>query len=88
MNRRRLFGSAFVFDVPVWYGVVAPAGTPAAVVQRLNTNAVLKESGVAERLDAIGAVPIGGTPAQMGEFMKAQSAKWARVIKEANVRLD
>jgi tripartite-type tricarboxylate transporter receptor subunit TctC len=74
------------FDVPVWYGVVAPA----AVVQWLNTeiNAVLKESAVAERLDAIGAVPIGGTPAQMGEFMKAQSAKWARVIKEANVRLD
>ena len=47
------------FGVPVWYGVVAPAGTPAAVVQWLNTeiNAVLKESAVAERLGAIGAVP-------------------------------
>ena len=37
---------------------------------------------------AIGAVPVGGTPAQMGEFMKAQSARWARVVKEGNVKVE
>jgi tripartite-type tricarboxylate transporter receptor subunit TctC len=78
------------FDVPVWYGIVAPAGTPSPVVQWLNTeiNAVLKDPTVAERLVAIGAVPVGGTPAQMGEFMKAQSTRWARVIKEGNVKVE
>lgn len=78
------------FDVPVWYGIVAPAGTPAPVVQWLNTeiNAVLKDPAVAERLLAIGAVPVGGTPAQMAEFMKAQSARWARVVKEGNVKVE
>ncbi|MBL8320601.1 MAG: tripartite tricarboxylate transporter substrate binding protein [Burkholderiaceae bacterium] len=78
------------FDVPVWYGIVAPAGTPAPAVQWLNTeiNAVLKDPTVAERLVVIGAVPVGGTPAQMGEFMKAQSARWARVVKEGNVKVE
>lgn len=78
------------FDVPVWYGFVAPAGTPAPVIQWLNAemNAVLKEPAVAQQLVAIGAAPVGGTPAQMAEFMKAQSARWARVIKEGNVKID
>ncbi|MEJ8812844.1 tripartite tricarboxylate transporter substrate binding protein [Variovorax ureilyticus] len=78
------------FDVPVWYGILAPANTPASAVQWLNTeiNAVLKDPTVAERLVSIGAVPVGGTPAQMAEFMKAQSDRWAKVVKEANVKVD
>jgi hypothetical protein len=40
------------------------------------------------KLDAIGAVAVGGTPAQMGEFMKAQSSRWAKVIKDAGIKLD
>lgn len=78
------------FEVPAWYGFVAPTGTPAAAVQWLNTevNAVLKDPAIVARLEAIGAVPVGGTPAQMGEFMKGQSARWARVIKDANVKAD
>ncbi|WP_028604577.1 Bug family tripartite tricarboxylate transporter substrate binding protein [Ottowia thiooxydans] len=78
------------FDVPAWYGFVAPAGTPAPVVQWLNTqvNAVLKDPAVVTLLDGIGAIGVGGTPQQMGEFMKAQSARWARVIKESNIKLE
>lgn len=78
------------FDVPVWYGLVAPAGTPAAAIQWLNTevNAVLKEPEIVARLEAIAALPAGGTPAQMGEFMKSQAALWSRVIKKANIQLD
>lgn len=78
------------FEVPAWYGFVAPAGTPPAAVQWLNTevNAVLKDPAVVARLDAIGAVPVGGTPAQMGDFMKSQSNRWAKVVKDAAIKLD
>lgn len=78
------------FDVPVWYGILAPAGTPAPVVQWLNAelNTVLKDPAVTERLLAIGAVPVGGTPAQMGEFMKVQAERWAKVVKDGNVKVD
>ncbi|WP_240636148.1 Bug family tripartite tricarboxylate transporter substrate binding protein [Caldimonas tepidiphila] len=78
------------FDVPAWYGFLAPANTPAAAVQWLNTevNAVLKDPAVVAKLDAIGAIPVGGTPAQLGEFMKAQSSRWSKVIKDARIKLD
>lgn len=78
------------FDVPAWYGLVAPAGTPAATVQWINTqvNAVLKDGSVVDQLSAMGAVPVGGTPQQLGDFMKAQSARWAHVIKESNIHLN
>lgn len=78
------------FDVPAWYGLLAPKGTPASVVQWLNTevNAVIKDPAFVAKLDAMGAVPVGGTPAQLGEFMKTQSGKWAKVIKLADIKLD
>jgi len=78
------------FDVPAWYGLVAPTGTPAAAIQWLNTevNAVLKDPEVVSRLDAIGALAASSTPAQFGSFMKDQSARWGKVIKEAGVKLD
>lgn len=76
------------FVVPAWYGFVAPAGTPPAAVQWLNqeVNAVLKDPAIVAKLDAIGAVPVGGTPGQMGEFMRGQSATWAKVIKDAGIK--
>ncbi|MDZ5458446.1 Bug family tripartite tricarboxylate transporter substrate binding protein [Azohydromonas lata] len=78
------------FDVPAWYGFVAPKGTPAEAVQWLNAevNAVLKDPSVVAKLDAVGAVAVGGTPAQMGDFMKAQSGRWAKVVKDAGIKLD
>jgi tripartite-type tricarboxylate transporter receptor subunit TctC len=78
------------FDVPAWYGVVAPVGTPAEAVQWLNTevNAVLKDPAVIAKLDDIGAQPVGGTPAQMGSFIQGQSARWGKVIKDASIKLD
>lgn len=78
------------FDVPAWYGFVAPVGTPADAVQWLNTevNAVLKDPAVIAKLDDIGALPVGGTPAQMGSFIQAQSARWGKVIKDASIKLE
>lgn len=78
------------FDVPAWYGFVAPAGTPQDAVQWINTqvDAILKDPAVVAQLNGLGAVPVGGTPQQMGEFMKAQSARWSRVIKDSHLTLD
>ncbi len=57
------------FDVPVWYGVLAPTGTPAPVVEWLNKelNTVITDPEISQRLYAIGAAPAGGTTAQMGD---------------------
>lgn len=78
------------FDVPAWYGFLGPAGFPPQAAQWLNTqvNAVLKDPSVVSQLDGIGAIAVGGTPQQLGEFMKTQSMRWQRVIKESNVKLD
>lgn len=73
-----------------WFGILAPAGTPAAVVQRLNTEitAVLKSTEVRERFAAAGLEPLPSTPDEMAEFMKSESVKWARVIKESGASVD
>lgn len=78
------------FEVPAWYGFIAPAGFPDAAAQWLNAqvNAVLKDPAVAAQFDAIGAVPVGGTPQQLAVFMKAQAARWQRVIKDSGIRLE
>jgi tripartite-type tricarboxylate transporter receptor subunit TctC len=78
------------FDVPAWYGFVAPAGSPDEAIKWLNTevNAVLKEAAIIAKLDDFGATAVGGTPAQMGTFMKTQSDRWSKVIKETGVKLD
>lgn len=78
------------FDVPAWYGFVAPAGTLDTAVRWLNTevNEVLKDPEVMAKLESIGAIPVGGTPEQMAEFMQRQSARWARVIQEAGIKLE
>jgi tripartite-type tricarboxylate transporter receptor subunit TctC len=76
--------------VPAWYGFVAPAGTSQDAVQWVNTqvDAILKDPDVVAQLNGLGAVPVGGTPQQMGEFMQAQSARWSRVIQDSHLTLD
>lgn len=78
------------FDVPAWYGFVAPAGFPAPAAQWLNeqVNLALKDPGLVAQLEGLGAIPMGGTAAQMGSFMKQQATCWERVIKDSNIKLD
>jgi tripartite-type tricarboxylate transporter receptor subunit TctC len=73
-----------------WYGMLAPAGTPPAVVDRLNaeTNKILRQPAIVEKLAADGAQPVGGTPAQFGDHIKNEIAKWAKVVKHARMRAD
>jgi tripartite-type tricarboxylate transporter receptor subunit TctC len=76
--------------VSLWYGLLAPAGTPRAVVDRLNRETVkaLQTAEVRERLLAQGAEPMPGSPEAFSSFMQEESAKWAPIVKQAGVKLD
>ncbi|HWV41389.1 tripartite tricarboxylate transporter substrate binding protein [Pseudorhodoplanes sp.] len=71
-----------------WYGVIAPAGTPPDIIAKLNAAFVetLKEPEVAERIRSVGAEPSPMTPAQFDAFIKAETKKWANVIKTAGIK--
>lgn len=70
-----------------WYGLMLPAGTPAAIVQRLNreTNAVLADAELRRKAEAVGLQLRGGTPAELAAFIDSEARKWAQVIKSANI---
>ncbi|MCE3000082.1 MAG: Bug family tripartite tricarboxylate transporter substrate binding protein [Betaproteobacteria bacterium] len=76
------------YDIILWYGAVMPTGTPAAIVNRLNAdiNKALKLPDVQQRLAALGADPLGGTPAEFGAYIKAEVAKYTRVVREAKLQ--
>jgi tripartite-type tricarboxylate transporter receptor subunit TctC len=78
------------FEVVNWYGIVAPTGTPAPVIARLHSEIVkaLNIPELREKLIAQGLDPVDSNPKTFGAFMKAESAKWARVIQDANIRAD
>jgi tripartite-type tricarboxylate transporter receptor subunit TctC len=70
-----------------WYGLMLPAGTPAAIVRRLNaeTNAVLGDPEMRKKAEAVGLQLRGGTSAQFAAFIESETRKWAQVIKAANI---
>jgi len=71
-----------------WTGVFAPAGTPPAIVQRLNAelNAVLKEPEVAAKLREQGAVPGSGSAEDLGRFVQAEHERYAKIVRSANIK--
>jgi tripartite-type tricarboxylate transporter receptor subunit TctC len=70
-----------------WYGMIAPAKTPADVVAKLNAAAVqaMKDPQVSAKLSSQGAILVGDTPQQFADFIQSETAKWAKVIKDAGV---
>jgi len=73
-----------------WGGVMAPAGTPRSVIDRLNAeiNRALKVPEIAEKLQALGADIVGGTPEEFAKYLRSEIAKWREVAKRANVKLE
>ena len=78
------------FDQGTWFGILAPAKTPPELVARLNRDivAVLKSPEVQQRFAEVGAEPIGDTPQQMAARVKADTDKYATVVKQAKVRIE
>ena len=85
MNEAGLPGFSFVG----WYGILAPAGTSPAVVNRLNAALVrvLKTPEIVERLAAMGNEPVGSTPAEFDAFVREEIPKWEKVIRAAGISL-
>jgi tripartite-type tricarboxylate transporter receptor subunit TctC len=77
------------YDSGSWFGLLAPAKTPKAVVDQLSAESarILKLPEVSKRISELGAEPVGSTPEQFAELIKTEIAKWAKVIKDANVEL-
>jgi tripartite-type tricarboxylate transporter receptor subunit TctC len=75
------------YEAMQWYGLLAPAGTPAAVVSRLNAEALkaLRSDEMKERLALDGAEPVGTTAAEFGALIKSELEKWAGVARAANI---
>jgi tripartite-type tricarboxylate transporter receptor subunit TctC len=78
------------FDIGTWFGVLAPAATPKDVVARLNAEMVkiIKSPDFGKRMAEIGAEPIGNSSEQMAQQIKAETEKFARLVKEAKVIID
>jgi tripartite-type tricarboxylate transporter receptor subunit TctC len=78
------------FDVQSWFGLAAPAGTPAAVVTKLNAELakVLALPEVKKRLAEMGATPAGGSPADMRKFAAAEIKRWNAVVKASGAKAD
>ena len=75
------------YDVEVWFGLLAPKGTPQPVVDLLakEIKRVLAEPGMFERFDALGFTIVGSTPAEFAEHIKRETARWPKVIKELGI---
>ena len=78
------------YEVVNWFGILAPAGTPRAVVARINQamNAALASPTLRQRLAAQGADVVGGTPESFGNVIRADFAKWGKVVKASGARVD
>ena len=78
------------FDASSWFGLLAPAGTPAEIVNRLQLESAKALEGAAlkERLLAQGAIPGGTTPAEFAAYIAAETKKWAQVVKVSGAKVD
>lgn len=75
------------YAVTVWFGLLAPAKTPADIINRLQGEIArgMKTAAMRERLTAMGADPVGNTPAEFAEFLRGEIAKWGKVVKAAGL---
>ena len=78
------------FEVIGWFGWLAPATTPRDIVNRLNREIVqvLQRPEVRDRLLGMSTVPVGNSPQQFGQFIRAERDKWAKVVRDARIRIE
>jgi tripartite-type tricarboxylate transporter receptor subunit TctC len=78
------------YEIVSWQAIFAPAGTPAPIVNKLATEIgkIIREPEMRAKLAGLGVEPSGAGPAELGAFQKREVAKWAELIKVANIRLE
>lgn len=78
------------YENSTWSGIGVPAGTPPPIVERLNREivAVLQLPDVQERFAAEGSVPVGGTPARFRDYLRAEIAKYGKLIRAAGIKAE
>jgi tripartite-type tricarboxylate transporter receptor subunit TctC len=78
------------YDATSWYGVLAPAGTPPAIISRLHAETVkaLTNPQLKERLALEGAIAVGNTPAEFDKFIRHETAKWIKITRELNIKIN
>ena len=78
------------FEVTVWFGFLAPAGTPRDIVQRLNAESVriINSPEVSDRFMKLGVTPATGTSEQFGDMVKSEVGRWAKVVKDAGIKAE
>jgi tripartite-type tricarboxylate transporter receptor subunit TctC len=78
------------YEVQGWYGLLAPAGAPEPVITRLNAAVaqVLADPGFRKTMTSLGYIPTGSTPAGFNDFVKQEMARWSKVVKDANIKLE
>jgi tripartite-type tricarboxylate transporter receptor subunit TctC len=76
------------YEATQWFGIVAPAGTPRAIVERWHRETVraLKDSEVRDRLVADGADPVGSSPEEFAAYLRSETEKWAKVVKSVGIK--
>ena len=77
-------------NVALWYGLMAPAGTPPDIIARINreVNLALKSPEVSERFAAQGTEALGGSPEQAAAYVKQELDRWGPVVKRAGIKAD
>ena len=78
------------YEVSPWFAVFAPAGTPAAIVNKINAALIdaMKQPDTVAKFETIGAEPIGTTPQQLATHLDKELVRWDKLIKERNIRMD
>jgi tripartite-type tricarboxylate transporter receptor subunit TctC len=78
------------FEANTWHGVVLPAGAQSAIIARLNREivAILHMPEVVERLSNQGAEPVGSTPEEFAAYIKSETVKWAKVVRESGAKAE
>ena len=78
------------YEFDVWYGMLFPAGTPRAIVGKVNAeiNRVLKSPTLAQRFAAVGLEPAGNTPEEFSKMIRSEIVKWRKVVQAAKIRVE
>jgi len=78
------------YDLSAWYSIMAPAGTPREIVEKLNSALVriIRDTDLKQKIESMGGIPVGSTPEEVTELIKADIPRWGKLVKESGARVD